>query len=93
MVTALEDRELRAPLEQRLEGVDHARQVTLDQLALQRDGRRGDDDRMLAGRAVQDRRDEIGQALAGPGAGLDEQVLVRVDRGGDGLGHPLLPRA
>ncbi|GAA5023384.1 hypothetical protein GCM10023258_14660 [Terrabacter aeriphilus] len=34
-----------------------------------------------------DRRHEVGERLAGAGAGLDEQVLARVDRVRHGVGH------
>ncbi|GAB3624879.1 hypothetical protein GCM10027418_29640 [Mariniluteicoccus endophyticus] len=37
-------------------------------------------------------RREIAQRLAGAGAGLDQQVLTRLERLGDGVGHLLLAR-
>ena len=68
---ALQDGEDGFPVEQRLERRDQAGQVTVDQLALQRDGGRGDHDRAARGHRVPHRRDQVGQRLAGAGTGLD----------------------
>ena len=72
-----------------LDGVDQPRQVALDELVLQGEGRGGDDDALV----VDQRRHEVGQRLAGAGAGLDEQVALGAERLGDGLGHRDLPAA
>ena len=80
---ALEDRVRRSPAQQRLDRVDQGRQVTVDHLVLQRDRRGGDDH----GVAVQQRRHQVGQRLAGAGAGLDEQVAAVGHGGGHRLGH------
>ena len=85
---ALEDRERRTPAEQRLDGVDQRRQVAVDELALQRDRGGGDDHGLVGG--VQERRHQVGQRLAGAGAGLDEQVLPS-DHGGLRRPRPSAP--
>ena len=66
-----------------LDRLDQPREVPLDQLVLQREGRGGDHDPAV----VQQRRHQVGQRLAGAGAGLDEQVLAVLERVGDRLGH------
>ena len=60
-----------------------ARDVALDQLVLEREGRRGDDHPAV----VEQRGHEVPERLAGAGAGLDEQVLALAHRGRDRLGH------
>ena len=65
------------------------RDVALDELVLQRE-RRGRHHHALV---VQQRGHEVGQRLAGAGAGLDEQVLVVGQRPTDLLGHLHLPLA
>ena len=72
----LEHGEPAVVLDQRTGGLHQRREVALDQLVLQRQGR-GRDDHPLA---VQQRRDEVAQRLAGAGAGLDEQVVTVVHR-------------
>jgi hypothetical protein len=63
------------------------RQVLLEQLLLQRD-RVGADDHPLASLDdAPDRRQQIGEALADAGAGLDEQMLAALHRGLDRRGH------
>ena len=63
--------------------LDQPREVALDQLVLEGQGRGGDHDPAV----VQERRHEVGQRLAGAGAGLDEQVGAVDHRVGDRLGH------
>ena len=63
--------------------LEQGRDVALDELVLQGERRGGDHDPV----AVQQRRDEVAQRLAGAGAGLDEQVALVLHRGGDRLGH------
>ncbi len=89
----LEDREPRLPAEQRREGRRQPRQVPVDQLALQRDRRGGDDHRGVPLDGVPDRRHQVGQRLPGAGAGLHGQVLAARDRGRDRGRHPLLALA
>ena len=69
--------------------VAHERQVALEQLVLQRLGAGGHDH--LA--AVEQRRHEIGEGLAGAGAGFGDQRAAPRDRLGDGFGHRELLRA
>ena len=77
------------PLERRRQQagvIEHraqARQVDAGDLVLQRLGAGADDD--LASR--QQRRHQVGERLAGAGAGLDQQALVAVDRVGDAVRH------
>ena len=83
-----------AALEQRgrhadAERIAHARQVAVVELVLQRAGAGGDD--RLQPR--QQRRHEVGEGLAGAGAGFGEQHVARVERVGDRLRQPLLRRA
>jgi hypothetical protein len=91
VAAALQDREQRLPAEQRLEREGQARQVTVDQLALQRDGGRGHQHRGLGGHRVPYGRDQVGQRLPGTGAGLDGKVLTGLDGSLNGLGHRDLP--
>ncbi len=64
------------------------RNVLADELFLQADRMRGDDDAALGGgTGGLDGGDEVREALADAGAGLDEEVAFPVDGGGDGLGH------
>ena len=69
--------------------IAHHRQVALEELVLQRLGARGDDH--LA--AVEQRRNEVREGLAGAGAGLGDQRLALRNRAGDGVGHRQLLRA
>ena len=85
---------VRAALEQRerhreLQRVADERQVALEELVLQRLGAGGDDD--LA--AVEQRRDEIGEGLAGAGAGFGDQRAALRDGRGHRIGHRELLRA
>jgi len=75
---------------------DHAveeRDVLVDQLLLEADRVGGDDHSEWGGvlfpgsRRGQDRRHQIGETLAHPGARLDHQVLRFTDRPAHGLGH------
>jgi hypothetical protein len=84
---ALQDREHRFPAEQRRQGRDQARQVTVDQLALQRDGGRRHHHRALGHHRVPDRRYQVRQRLSGSGSGLDGEVLAGLDGPLHRLGH------
>ena len=77
----------RTPPEDRGERVGDARHVAVDDLCLQGERRRRDDRRLARLEGVGHRGHEVGERLAGAGAGLDEQVLALVDGVGDGLGH------
>jgi hypothetical protein len=61
--------------------IDQPRDVTLDQLVLQGQGRGRDHDATV----VEQRRDQVGQRLAGAGSGLDDQVSSRAH----GIAHRL----
>ena len=88
VVPALEYRELRPAAERPAQRVDQPGQVALDQLALQRDGGGGDHDRaVLLGRGQLQRGHQVGQRLAGPGAGLHGQVRAAGHRVPDGPRH------
>ncbi len=65
-------------------------QVFLGELFLQIDRVRGDDGFLLVRRRIQDRRQQVRQALAHPRAGLDGQVFALFQRAGDRHGHLLL---
>ena len=67
------------------------RDVLADELLLQADGVRGDDDASLGGgTGGLDRRHEIREALADAGARLDHQVPRAAQGVGDGVGHAQL---
>ena len=66
-----------------LDRLDQPRDVALDQLVLEGEGRGGHHDPVL----VEQRRHEVGQRLSGAGAGLDEQVLLVSKGAGHRLGH------
>ena len=66
-----------------MQGLDGARQVSLDELALQRQRRRGDHHALPMGQ----RRHQIAERLSGAGAGLDQQMGAAVDGFLDGFGH------
>ena len=83
VATALRQRVRRGPAQDRGQGLHQARQVLVDELGLQCLGGGGHHD-PLAGR---ERGHQVGQRLAGAGAGLHEQVLARSQRGGDRLDH------
>jgi hypothetical protein len=69
------------------------RNVLADELLLQADRVRGNDDpAFLVRQRRLNGRDEIGEALADAGAGLDHQVPPLGDRQGDGVGHGKLLR-
>ena len=67
-----------------------AGEIAVDELALQRDGGRGDDDRGVLLDGVVDRGHEVGQRLAGAGARLHGHVLAGGDRRAHGLRHRVL---
>ena len=84
---ALDQRVRRAATQHGGDGVGQPRQVAVDHLGLERQGRGGDDHRLLRRGRVGDGRDQVGQRLARAGAGLDQQVLTALDRGLDGRRH------
>ena len=92
VVPALEYRELGPAAERPAQRVGEPGQVAVDQLALERDGGGGDHDRaVLLGRGEPKRGHQVGQRLAGPGAGLHGQVRAARHRVPDGLRHLALP--
>lgn len=80
---ALQHRELGPPAQQRMQGLDRAREVPLHELALEGQRRRGHHDPLAVGQ----RRHQVAEGLARAGTGLDEEMGVVVDGLGDGLGH------
>ena len=86
---ALGQGEGRAPAQRSLQGVAEPREVLVDELCLQGLGGRRHDDRPATGQ----RRHQVRQRLAGPRAGLDQQVLPAAQGGVDGLRHGLLALA
>ncbi len=84
---ALEQGELRSARQSAGQRIGERRQVAVDELALQRDRRRRNHHRFVGGDGTRNRRHQIGERLAGAGAGLHGQVLTRVERMGHGLGH------
>ncbi len=93
VVPALEQRDLRGPRQLRGHGGRHQRQVARHHLTLQRERGRRDHDALVREHRVAHRGHQVGQRLAGAGAGLDEQVLAGLDGRRDGDGHHLLPVA
>ena len=71
-----------------LDRLDQPRQVALDQLVLEREGRGRHHDPAV----VEQRRHEVAERLAGAGAGLHQQVAPLDHRRRDGLGHLHLTR-
>ena len=86
-MAALEHGVQRAAAENRLDGVGQSGQIVVDELRLKRQRGGRNDDRPVH----QQRRREIGQRLAGAGAGLHEQVLPVPGRVGHRVRHRLLP--
>ena len=84
---AFEDRERRLPAERLLQRFRELREVSVDELALERDRRGGDHDGGFLFDGVPDRGDEVRERLAGARAGLDGEVLAGADRLAHGLGH------
>ena len=82
--------------QERLQGLSHDGEVTLGELALERERRRRHYDSVALHR-VQRGRHEVGERLARAGSGLDEEVLGDLPSGFqrrcDRLGHSELPRA
>ena len=62
-------------------------QVAVDELALKRDRRGRHHDGFVGGDGPGDRWHQIGERLAGAGAGLYGQMLAGVERVGHRLGH------
>ena len=75
VVAALDQREREVPGQD----VGQQRQVLGDELLLQSDVRRGDDDPLAALRGVVGRRDAVADALAGAGRSLGHDVLAAAD--------------
>ena len=90
VAAALEDGERRRLAEQRFQRFGDPGQVSVDELALQRDRRGGDDHGAAGGHRVVDGRHQVGQRLPGAGTGLHRDVLVAADGGADGVGHLVL---
>src|SRR5699024_10102056 len=89
----LEDRCGRPAREVALDRPDEPRQVPIDDLRLQRQGRRRDDDTVAGPRRVVEGRHQVGERLAGPRPRLDQQVTAAVQGTRDGGGHRRLPLA
>ena len=68
-------------------------QILLRKLLLQVNGVRAHDRLLLVRHCIEDRRHQVGQALADAGAGLDRQVLTVRQGPRDGYRHFLLLRA
>src|SRR5206468_4924298 len=83
----LQDRELWLSAEQRREGLRQARQVAVDELALQRDRGRGHHHRGVLDNGVPDGGHEISKGLAGTRPGLHGKMLTSADRPFDRPGH------
>ena len=77
----------RATAERALERSDQARQILVDELGLQRLGRRGHDHPFATG----ERRHEIAERLAGARPSLDQEVLPAAQRQLDRRDHRPLP--
>ncbi len=84
----LEHRVRRRLVQHVARSLDERRQVPLDQLVLQGQGRGGDHDPL----GVQQGGHQVAQRLAGAGACLHQQVHLLVHRRGDLLGHAQLTR-
>ena len=80
--TPFQERDARGPAERPCD----RRQVAVEELVLER-ARAGRDDHLPAG---QERGYEIGEGLAGAGAGLDRKQSARRERLADPVGHDLL---
>ena len=65
------------------DGLDQPRDVALHELVLEGQRGRRDHDALV----VEEGRDEVGEGLAGAGAGLHDEVSATVERVADGLGH------
>jgi hypothetical protein len=87
VVAPLEDRELRGLAEVRAQRVGEPGQVTVDELALQGDRGRGDDDRAALVGGEPQGGHQVGQRLARAGAGLHGEVRAVGHGVPDGLGH------
>ena len=85
---AIEADVIRPPLQQRgasprSQRLAHRGQIAVEELVLQRLGAGRDDD-LAAG---EERRDEVGEGLAGAGSCFGDQHAGRLDRLGDGVRH------
>jgi hypothetical protein len=84
---ALEDCETQGARQRWFQRVDEPGKVAFDELTLQGDGRRGNDDRAVGLNSTPNRRHQVCQRLAGTGPGLHGKVLTGVECRGDGLCH------
>lgn len=69
------------------------REVLFLDLFLEGDGIGGDDERAFGGLCVEEAGEEVGEAFADAGAGLEEEGLIVLHGGHDGVGHAGLLRA
>ncbi len=90
---ALEHGGLDRPRQERLEGVGDERQVLDQDLPLQGERRRRDDDAFVLVDGAQDGRHQVGERLAGTGARLDQQRETTIERLRDGACHGVLALA
>ena len=87
---ALDQGDLDGPLQGRGDGLEQPGQVPAHDLGLQRQGGGGDQGGLVAGQRMGDQRNQVGQGLAGAGAGLDQQVVAAVYRARHLPGHFVL---
>ena len=80
VVAALEDCKLGASAEWLLQCIGEPWQISIDELALKRDGGGGHDNGAPRLDRVAQARNEVGERLTGTRAGLDGQMLAGVDR-------------
>ena len=68
------------------------RNIFVNQLILQRDGIRSDHNALVVGKGPKRSGQQVGKALAGPGAGLDQEMVTRVQALRDQASHVDLAR-
>ena len=76
---ALDEGDLDGPVQRRGDGLQQPGQVPADDLGLQGQGGGGDQGGLVADERMGDQRDQVGEGLAGSGAGLDQQVVAAVN--------------
>ncbi len=91
VVPALEQRDLGRPGQLGAHRLGDQRQVARDDLALQGEGGRGDDDALAVDDRVPHGRDEVRERLTRARARLHQEVPAVVDGLGHRLGHAALP--